>query len=248
MPRSALKPGRVYIPSSDLRMHAAPKQEAANRELHPRARAALPLHRSAVAPLPSGASHRLSSMEAAGKAPLEPLHPGRDSGSTATPQAIRNAPLGTHVLQRCSGKIHQHGSPKHPGQPRLRDGIFCVTPSESCSEELGGTAGLLHPRGGTAKSISQNPSALKHPQNPWSQLRAGPGCSKVPPQRVQGKGFAGSVGAGTTWGPRRDHVGTTQGAMSIMQRIAQICQAPAAAAEGWRRRGRGWRGGKPKCR
>lgn len=112
------------------------------------------------------------------------------------------------MLQPCPAKNQQHGGPKHPGQPSC-DSIFCAIPSESCWEEPGNTAGLLHPRGGTAKDISQNPSALKHPQSPWSQLRDGPGCCKVPPHRVQGKGLTGSVGAGTTQGQCRDHTGTT---------------------------------------
>lgn len=57
----------------------------------------------------------------------------------------------------------------------------------------------------------------------------------MPPRRAQGKGLAGSVGAGTTRGPGRDHAGC----VSIMQHVAQICQAPAAAGRGLEEEGKG---------
>lgn len=215
MPRSALKPSQgqqesVHIPCSELGMHAAPEQEAANRRHHPRARSS-----PSPPPLRHGpATSGTSNPHGGGRGKLPPAaaaRRGRLSRLTATPQAISNPRLGMHMLQPCPGKNQQHGGLKHPGQPRLRHGVFCTIPSESCWEELGGTAGLLCPQGGTAQGISQNPPALKHPQSPWSQRRAGPGCWEVPPWRAQGKGLARSVGVGTSQGPRGDHLGTTRG-------------------------------------
>lgn len=89
----------------------------------------------------------------------------------------------------------------------------------------------------------QNPSMPKHPKKPsvpaagWTWVLG----SAAAPQGA-GKGLTGSVGVGTTQGAGGEHVGPHKdhvGYVNIMQHIAQICQAPAAAGPGLEEEGKG---------
>lgn len=85
-------------------------------------------------------------------------------------------------------------------QPRIFHDNFCTTPNESCSEELGGTAGFLCPQVAQPRSF-QTPPMLKHPKKPsvpapgWTWVLE----SAAAPEGA-GKGLTGSVGVGTTQG------------------------------------------------
>lgn len=94
--------------------------------------------------------------------------------------------------------------------------------------------------GGTAQVTPKTHQCFTTPKSFGASSRLDQAAGKC--SWAGGKGLSGSVGVGTMQGARREHVaphGQHVGYVDIMQHLAQICQAPAAAGQGLEEEGKG---------